>query len=45
MKYMGSKRRIAKEITTIMNKIILDNKIHTYIEPFVGGANVIEFEE
>lgn len=43
MKYMGSKRRIAKDITTMMNKIILENKFSTYIEPFVGGANVIEF--
>lgn len=45
MKYMGSKRRIAKEITAIMNKIIIENKVKTYIEPFVGGANVIELIE
>jgi len=40
---MGSKRRIAKELSEIINKLILDNGIKTYIEPFVGGANVIEF--
>ena len=43
MKYMGSKRRIAKDLCDIMNKIITKHNIKTYIEPFVGGANVIEF--
>lgn len=42
MKYTGSKARISKEITKIFNEIIEENKIVNYIEPFVGGANVIE---
>jgi len=42
MKYIGNKARISKEITTIFNKIIKDNNVINYIEPFVGGANVIE---
>ncbi len=39
MKYMGSKNRIAKQILPI----ILKNrtKEQYYIEPFVGGANLI----
>lgn len=42
MKYMGSKARIAKEISAIINEIIFKKEIKTYIEPFVGGANMIE---
>lgn len=42
MKYMGSKARISKEISQMINNIILDNDIKTYIEPFVGGCNMIE---
>ena len=42
MKYMGSKARIAKHIVPIIQKYIDDNNITTYIEPFVGGANVID---
>jgi DNA adenine methylase len=42
MKYTGSKARISKEITQIFNKIIVENNVENYIEPFVGGANVIE---
>lgn len=42
MKYMGSKLRIKKDITSIIQQIINDNNITTYIEPFVGGANVID---
>lgn len=40
MKYMGSKSRIAKEILPI----ILKNRIEGqwYVEPFVGGANLID---
>ena len=41
MKYMGSKSRITQYIIPIIQKYIDDNKIDTYIEPFVGGANVI----
>lgn len=40
MKYMGSKRRIAKYILPI---ILKDRKVgQWYIEPFVGGANLID---
>jgi DNA adenine methylase len=39
MKYMGSKNRIAKEILPIMLK---ERGERTWIEPFVGGANVID---
>ncbi len=39
MKYMGSKNRIAKEILPIMLK---ERAQRTWVEPFVGGANVID---
>ena len=42
MKYMGSKSRIAKDIVPIIQAHIDDNGITSYIEPFVGGANVID---
>ena len=42
MKYMGSKARIAKDISQIINQRIKDNGIDIYIEPFVGGANMIQ---
>ena len=42
IKYMGSKSRIAKHIVPIIQKCIDDNGIANYIEPFVGGANVID---
>jgi len=42
---MGSKARIAKHIAPIINKYISDNQIKTYVEPFVGGANMIEHIE
>lgn len=42
MKYMGSKARLSKDISPIINKLIEDNNIKIYIEPFVGGANMIE---
>ena len=42
MKYMGSKSRIAKYIVPIIQKYIDDNNIGTYVEPFVGGANIID---
>lgn len=40
MKYMGSKRRIAKELLAIMLPHI--ERSGVYVEPFVGGANMIE---
>ena len=42
MKYMGSKSRIKKYVVPILQDIIEKNKIDLYIEPFVGGANVID---
>lgn len=42
MKYMGSKSRIAKYIVPILQECIDSNNVTTYIEPFVGGANIID---
>ena len=39
---MGSKSRIAKDIVSIIQKRIEEYKIKTYIEPFVGGGNIID---
>ena len=39
MKYMGSKNRIAKHILPIMLK---ERGNRTWVEPFVGGANMID---
>lgn len=39
---MGSKSKITKYIVPILQKEIDDNHINLYIEPFVGGANVID---
>jgi len=39
MKYMGSKRRIAKYILPIM---LRERKGMPWVEPFVGGANMID---
>lgn len=42
MKYMGSKSRIAKHIVPIIQESIERDGRDSYIEPFVGGANVID---
>ena len=42
MKYIGSKSRIAADIVPILQNIINENGIKHYIEPFVGGFNVID---
>lgn len=39
---MGSKARISKEISFLINQSISTNKLKNYIEPFVGGGNMIE---
>lgn len=39
---MGSKARLSKDLAPIINRLIQENGIDTYIEPFVGGANMIE---
>ena len=42
MKYMGSKNRLSKELVPIIQKYIDSNNSKLYIEPFVGGANIID---
>lgn len=42
MKYMGSKSRIAKYIVPIIHQRMKDYGLKTYVEPFVGGANIID---
>ena len=42
MVYMGSKAKYAKYIVPILQKTIDENNIITYIECFVGGANIID---
>lgn len=40
MKYMGSKNKLAKELVPIIQSFLQPNQ--AYIEPFVGGANIID---
>ena len=40
MKYMGSKRRLAKHIVPIIKSLRKDGQM--YAEPFVGGGSIIE---
>lgn len=42
MKYMGSKNRIAKHILPIMLEAADSKGITTWVEPFVGGGNMID---
>lgn len=42
MQYMGSKNRISKHIVPIIQKYIDENNVKNYLEPFVGGANIID---
>lgn len=42
MRYMGSKRRIAKHILPIMIEEADKHGITKWVEPFVGGANLID---
>ena len=42
MIYQGSKAKYADAIVPILQKIINKNNIQCYIEPFVGGANIID---
>lgn len=42
MQYMGSKGKISKHIVPIIQKYIDDSNCKVYIEPFVGGSNVID---
>ena len=38
MQYLGGKSRIAKQIGAYLNKVIEDNNIERYIEPFCGAC-------
>ena len=42
MKYVGSKNKLRKELIPIIQSYINNHNINIYIEPFVGGANVID---
>lgn len=42
MKYMGSKNRIARFILPMMIKEANEKGITTWVEPFVGGGNMID---
>lgn len=42
MKYMGSKARIAKDILPIMLLAAEVQGVTTWVEPFIGGANMID---
>ena len=42
MRYVGSKNKISKELAPIIQKYIDDNQVSCYVEPFVGGANMID---
>ena len=41
MQYVGSKNRLSKELAPIIQSYINDETV-AYIEPFVGGANMID---
>ena len=42
MKYMGSKAKIADNILPFIHSYMVINNIDTYIEPFMGGCNMID---
>lgn len=42
MVYLGSKAKYAGAICPILQQVINEKNINTYIECFVGGANVID---
>lgn len=42
MKYVGSKNRLAKQLSPIIQSYIDNPNCKGYIEPFVGGANMID---
>ena len=41
MRYVGSKNRLSKELAPIIQRYITEETV-AYIEPFVGGANMID---
>lgn len=42
MRYMGSKNKLSKHIIPIIQNYIDETSAKGYIEPFVGGANIID---
>ena len=42
MVYQGSKSRLAKFLVPIIQGYIDEKDVKTYIEPMVGGANIID---
>lgn len=42
MKFIGSKRRLSDRIIPLIHKAIEEGKTGLYVEPFVGGANIID---
>ena len=42
MKYIGSKAKIANDIVPIIQGYIDEYNIKQYVEPFVGGFNIID---
>ncbi len=42
MIYQGSKARLSKDLLPFIQKCIEDNGTRVYVEPFVGGANMID---
>lgn len=42
MVFMGSKSKYANHIVPILQKVIDDNNVDTYIECFCGGSNIID---
>lgn len=42
MKCLESREKIADDLISIINSYIVANNINVYIEPFVGGANIID---
>lgn len=42
MKFIGSKQRLSKQIVPIIEKAIKTSGSSLYLEPFIGGANIID---
>ena len=42
MKCLDSREKVADEIVSIINSYIVANSINIYVEPFLGGANIID---
>ena len=42
MKYMGSKRLLAKELVPVIECMLALGNCRDYVEPFVGGCNMID---